>query len=1343
MSPESTPRPGASAPPPHPRPGTVPHPAAPPGAPSSDARARPLPAQDDGEIAVPAQDDGEIADAFDVHALPVGPVRCYPEVDTRGEADRVTAVLRRLGGRPAPGPGGRPATGVLGSLSEADDALARWAGEYGDRAARPSVLLWIGHGVAQRSGPALLVPAGAGRRDDARVTPDLVAHHLHREQQLRDTEEGHWAVVVIEACNAAGFAKELNARLLTRDLSPCSLLLVGSGRPAAQGYLGAFRAALEGYLDEVTCRDEVFSLRDLQCRLKGREVWAEIIGEETARELRLRLRDRVPLAGAVTVAEQRRLQAEFDGAPVRSAFEHAAVGPGFLEVVPDFTGRTAALDAVSAWYADPGAPPVLVVTGPPGTGKSALLGEVLHRFAATARSSPDRARIGAVLRLTGSTPEDVSGQLARALGAPLPRAAEPSTAEPSTAGPAPGEVEREGLRRRLADRAAPAAPALVLADALDEARDPVRVGALLRELTEAAGVRLVVGTRPRPYGDEGTGGARLDLRTVLGSTTGRARVLELAADPDAAADYAADGVRRILGEHPVQDAARAEAAVGRVRRAVHSHVAGGSWQFLQAALAVRELAERPGLLAGDEASAAGLERLLARDRTGLFGAALDRITTGLPAARPLLAALALGQGRGLPRADGVWVQAAAGIAGGTDTPGNEDASLLLSRAAAHVLLDGEDRRSVYRLGHRTYAEQLQAATTAEERLGMLAALLELADRQCAAGQPVSPHLRTRLAQYAADCGAPGWRALAGRPSVLDRLPVAALGALALAPGGQRGVAAAAELPAELLGTVASAHLIDRAGPGDRPGLRQLGGLRATGRLHPAGSGAAWEVCWGRLRPVPPHLALDTPDGGVSALAARPSAPWLATGSLDGTVVVWTPWTAHRPALLLRGHDRPVTALAAHGGPEGPGVLLAAYDDRTLHRWDTGAPECAPTALASAEAVRVLVALPDGSGRFAAAGDRGHLALLGPGPGAVRAVPGPADSDVVGLVPLPAPGGGQWLAAAHRSGELELWDVTGPEASRVASVRTRVPLAALAAVTDASGVLCLATATSDEGAGEVRLWRVDEAAGRVALLSSGAPVPAAGAPGGRVLATLPMPGGDALLVAGRGSPLVLLRPGGPGRTVGWGGPGGATAVAVLAGPGGGHVVATAALRDPRVRLWTPGPRDGTASGHPAGAPRVTALARWFAPDGTEAVVVAEEGGAAGAPGLRVLRAADGRAAPPGARPPSPRAGADPAVPGPVAARHRARVMGWVELEGAGCAGRWASLGREGDLRLWQGRSGGGFEELRRVPLGSPGVGLAALRGGRLAVAVEDGVAVLSTVPVGAGAREGRGGGATDG
>ncbi|MFJ4010586.1 AAA family ATPase [Streptomyces sp. NPDC090026] len=1310
MSPEFTPRPGASAPPPHLRRGTVPPPVAPPGAPSFDARAHP----------VLAQDDGEIADAFDVHALPVGPVSCYPEVDTRGEADRVTAVLRRLGGRPAPGPGGRPATGVLGSLSEADDALARWAGEYGDRAARPSVLLWIGHGVAQRSGPALLVPAGAGRRDNARVTPDLVAHHLHREQQLRDTEEGHWAVVVIEACNASGFAKELNARLLTRDLSPCSLLLVGSGRPAAQGYLGAFRAALEGYLDEVTCRDEVFSLRDLQCRLKGREVWAEIIGEETARELRLRLRDRVPLAGAVTVAEQRRLQAEFDGAPVRSTFEHAAVGPGFLEVVPDFTGRTAALDAVSAWYADPGAPPVLVVTGPPGTGKSALLGEVLHRFAATARSSPDRARIGAVLRLTGSTPQDVYGQLARALGAPLPHAPEPSAA-------GPGDGEREGLRRRLADRAAPTAPALVLADALDEARDPVRVGALLRELTEAAGVRLVVGTRPRPYEDEGTGGARLDLGTVLGSTTGRARVLELATDPDAVADYAADGVRRILGKHPVDDAARAEAAVGRVRRAVHAHVAGGSWQFLQATLAVRELEQRPDLLAGDEASAAGLEQLLARDRTGLFGAALDRITKGLPAARPLLAALALGQGRGLPRADGVWVQAAVGIAGGTDTPGNEDASLLLSRAAAYVLLDGEDRRSVYRLGHRTYAEQLQAATTAEERLGMLAALLELADRQCTAGQPVSPHLRTRLAQYAADCGAPGWEALAGRPAVLDRLPVAALGALALAPGGQRGVAAAAEVPAELLGTVASAHLIDRAGPGDRPGLRQLGGLRATGRLHPAGSGAAWEVCWGRLRPAPPHLTLDTPDGGVSALAARPSAPWLTTGSLDGTVVVWTPWTTHRPALLLRGHDRPVTALAAHGRPEGPGVLLAAHDDRTLHRWDTGAPECAPTALASAETVRVLVALSDGSGRFAAAGDRGHLTLLGPGPGAVRTVPGPAASDVVGLVPLPAPGGGQWLAAAHRSGELELWDVTGQKASRLASVRTRVPLAALAAFTDASGARCLATATSDEGTGEVRLWRVEETAGRVALLSSGAPVPAAGAPGGRVLATLPTPGGDALLVAGRGSHPVLLRPGGPGRTVGWGEPGGATAVAVLAGPGGGHVVATAGLRDPRVRLWAPGPADGTASGHPTGAPRVTALARWFAPDGTETVVVAEEGGAAGAPGLRVLCAADGREAAPGAPPPSPRAGTDPAVPGPVAARHRARVMGWVELEGAGSAGRWASLGREGDLRLWQGRSGGGFEELRRVPLGSPGVGLAALRGGRLAVAVEDGVAVLSTVP----------------
>ncbi len=211
----------------------------------------------------------------------------------------------------------------------------------------------------------------------------------------------------------------------------------------------------------------------------------------------------------------------------------------------------------------------------------------------------------------------------------------------------------------------------------------------------------------------------------------------------------------------------------------------------------------------------------------------------------------------------------------------------------------------------------------------------------------------------------------------------------------------AGLPIEVLGTVASAHLIRAATPADRPGLRQLGGLRAAGRLHPAGSGAAWEVCWGRLRTLPPHLKLAGTDGAVSALAAHDRAPWLVTGTLDGTVTVWEPWRAHHPTQVLHGSDRPVSALAALGegpdgsGDEGPGLLLAAHDDRTLHLWDTGDDRRpVPPAVAKAgEVVRFAAALPGGVRRFALGGDGGYLALL--------------DADGQHAVALPTASYGTW------------------------------------------------------------------------------------------------------------------------------------------------------------------------------------------------------------------------------------------------------------------------------------------------------------------------------------------------
>ncbi|MEU3606045.1 AAA family ATPase [Streptomyces sp. NPDC035033] len=1291
---------------------------------------------------MPAYDETEVAESFDVHGLAIGPVLGYPDADTAGEADRVAAVLERLGGTavsplPRETDPARPDAGderLLMSLTEADEALARWAGERRDHAGRPSVLLWFGHGVSGNTGPALLVPDAGHKRRNARVTPDMLAYYLHAEQQCRNTEEGHWAIVVIEACNSKNFAKELHARFLgSRAPELCSLLLVATGKAAAQGYLGTFRKSLESYLAGKSWQDKVHTLRELQCHLKSQVSYAELVGEETSRELPLRLRDVVPLDGAVTVAEHQRRQREFDASPTdppyaghdgagREAGVPAGDDTGFLEVVPDFTGRTAELAAVAGWWGGPDEPPVLVVTGPPGTGKSALLGEVLRHLRQGGDPAWAGARVSAVLRLTGSTAADVVRQLTQILGAG--EGDEPTAAVPGDSDHDP----LEPLLRRLAASAGRAGPALILADALDEAREPFHVASLLRDLTGAEGVRLLIGTRTSPYDEEASGG-RVDLRAVLGSDTGRARVLELAADPQATAAYTARKVEHVLREHPLGDAVHRGTVVRTVCEAVERHVREGSWQFLHAALAVGEIEQRPGVLAPDAAARSALERLLASDRTGLFGAAVARITDGLPAADPLLRALALSQGRGLPRADGVWAHAAAGVAGSERPPTDEELSLFLSRAAAYVLLDGEDRRSVYRLAHRTYTEQLLATSTPEQRLGMLTALLDLAAEQCADGQSISPHLEARLAQYAADCGAPGWAELAGRPTVLDRLPVTGLSGLALAPGGD-GVVTPADLPVEVLGTVASAHLIRSSGPADRPGLRQLGGLRAVGRLHPAGAGAAWEVRWGRLRALPPHLKLGGADGAVSALTARASAPWLVTGALDGTVVVWEPWRAHRPSLLLRGCERPVSALAAWGGrtgDEGPGLLLAAHDDRTVQLWDTGHDDRpAPrTVTAAREVVRVAAALTGGVRRFALGGDGGYLALLdadGERAEALSAVP---SGDVVGLAPLTSAGGRQWLASAHRSGELVLWDVHDSEPVRLSSLPTRRTLRTLTAVTDAGGTLRLVTAAED---GPVEFWRVKETPEEGAL-----PV-ASSQPGAehlraRLLAALPSPDGDTLVVGDVDGNVHVLGPdGGPPRPAGGGIPR-AVATAVLRGPDGGAVLATAVGRDPLVHLWVPGTAD--TAGPAVRWPHVSRVQRHWTADGTEVLVVRESDGLPAAASawsaVRVLRAADGEDLTdrvPRDTLPAGEAREEAVCPPSVAERHTSRVMDRVALEGTPGEERWASLGRDGDVLVWRRGPSGSWDLAHRIRLGSPGLRLTALSGGRLAVTTDDGIVVLA-------------------
>jgi hypothetical protein len=96
------------------------------------------------------------------------------------------------------------------------------------------------------------------------------------------------------------------------------------------------------------------------------------------------------------------------------------------------------------------------------------------------------------------------------------------------------------------------------------------------------------------------------------------------------------------------------------------------------------------------------------DHRGLFAAAVDRLSAESAVFEPLLFALALGRGRGLPRADRIWAIVAEALMEPSQSVTEGDIDGLLAAAAPYVMLDREDGQSVYRLSHRTFQELFQA-----------------------------------------------------------------------------------------------------------------------------------------------------------------------------------------------------------------------------------------------------------------------------------------------------------------------------------------------------------------------------------------------------------------------------------------------------------------------------------------------------------------------------------------------------------------------------------------------------------------------------------------------------------
>ncbi len=655
------------------------------------------------------------------------------------------------------------------------------------------------------------------------------------------------------------------------------------------------------------------------------------------------------LAG-LTVADQQHWLSRVRGAPEESTTGFYLTGK---------TGRLRAAEHLAAWMTDPGPKDLAVVTGSPGTGKSALLalpvlltdrfrradllraadpGSLIQR---TAGLLPAGTPVTAI-HARGLNTDQAAGAIARALGR-----------EASTASALLEDLDTTPEHGRR----------VVIVDAVDEATSPATLlGGLLVPLARQPGLQVAVGARRHVLSGAGDTGLTIDLDTSEYR------------DPQALTDY----VHRLLiaSEEPGVTTAYAPGAAalqggrGEAAAAVAAAIAqratareGTSESFLIGrllALSARGRAEPADI------TSEGWQSELPASVAQAFDEDLARIGNQEPLARALLTALAWARGPGLPW-ENIWVLVARALVRRDGGPGQppvtgEDVRWLLGKAGAYVIEDlGPGGRSVYRPFHDLLAAHLRgepgtghdgrdpAASGAwqQRRVGtehvITGALLATvpAGRQGQRDWPAAhPYLRTYLAQHAAAAG-PG--ALAVLVQDADFLaaadPVTLSPLLSFTVPELRDVARIYRRARPLLGDdlQANAAYLQEAARALTGTAAEGTGIRPLYRTHLASARRddSLLTLTGHTDSVASVAFGTGPDGRLLLASA---------GSYDQTVRLWDPVTGAPAGAPLTGHTSTVYSVAFGAGPDGRLLLASAGSyDRTVRLWDpvAGAPAGEP------------------------------------------------------------------------------------------------------------------------------------------------------------------------------------------------------------------------------------------------------------------------------------------------------------------------------------------------------------------------------------------------------------------
>ncbi|HXZ75349.1 MAG TPA: hypothetical protein VEH31_31390, partial [Streptosporangiaceae bacterium] len=665
-----------------------------------------------------------------------------------------------------------------------------------------------------------------------------------------------------------------------------------------------------------------------------------------------------------------------------------------------FRGRAAALRRIAEWLDRPEPDRrVLVVTGSPGVGKSAVLGRIVTTADTAIRASLPpgddavRASVGSVgcaVHAKAKTALEVAEEIARAASARLPEGVGDLV-------PAIRDVleERGGLRFN------------VIIDALDEAASPAQARAIidqvvlpLAETCSHAGAQVVVGTRRRDDGGD-----------LLDRFGGALAALDLdAPEYFAAEDLAAYALAclQLAGDERPGNPYLYDTLAGPV------------------ASAIAAMASRNFLIAGLIARSRGLHDQVAADPQQLsfpatvdsaLAAYLERLSpvAGLPADRALIA-LAFAEAPGLPAR--LWQLAIEAI-DGTQVSAEDLTRFARSSAANFLVETGGDAATqdhTYRLFHQALNDALLRAR---------ADVMARTDDERALTLAFTRHGRRSRWKDAPDYllrSLPGHAAAAGLADDLLRDDAYLLHAdlrrliqiadqASSMPGRRR-----AQLP----------RLTPRAitvGPADRAALFSV--TEALDDLGTSYRDGGWQgpyrALWASVKPRSERATLgEGHQGVVNGVCPVTVAgqKLLASASSDGTVRIWDPATGQQ-RITLEGHPGGVNGICPLT-VAGKMLLASASEDGTVRIWDPETGQQHTVEGHQGEVTAVCPLTVAGEELLASASEDGTVRIWSPQTGVLRATLEGHRDWVNGVCPVTV-AGRELLASGGDDGTVRIWD----------------------------------------------------------------------------------------------------------------------------------------------------------------------------------------------------------------------------------------------------------------------------------------------------------------------------------